>query len=466
MNIILLIMDTVRKNNLTPYGYDRETTPFLSELSESSIVYENAVSQSPWTLPSHASMFTGKYPSEHGATQESPFLSNEDTVATKLSEDGYNTGLFSANAWISPHTGLTAGFDETSNFFGPLPNRLEGHMSKLWRRLNTTSGLEWVANKLVKFGNVLYERKSTSGHESYTPSAFNAAKDFIDDSTEEYFVCLNLLDAHLPYNPPLENLREFGSYDKRPSICQNSKEYNSGMKDISDDEWGWIRDMYDAELNYLDSQINNFYAWLERENELDDTVFIVCSDHGELLGEHGIYGHEFAVYSELINVPLIINHPDMGTDRRNEIVEMIDIHDTLLDIADIQMNNERSLFSDDYRKSIQYQGTAFCEYSRPLIELEQLRTKARKSSNEIDTNSRYDSRMYAAMTRNQNCIKNENIENEIIYFNKSDASSSDDIFKKIDKYNRVGGVGDGESPGKEAIDDSIKDRLEELGYLE
>lgn len=105
-NVLLVVMDTARKKNLTPYGYERNTTPFLEDFSEESVVFDNAISQAPWTLPSHASMFTGEYPSQHGATQESPYLEKEDTLASHMSDEGYRTAIYSANAWISPHTGL------------------------------------------------------------------------------------------------------------------------------------------------------------------------------------------------------------------------------------------------------------------------------------------------------------------------------------------------------------------------
>ena len=112
-NVLFVVMDTVRKDHLTPYGYDRLTTPGLERFAEEARVYEQAVAPAPWTLPVHASLFTGIYPSGHRATQEDPYLPDEvTTLAESLSAAGYPTACYSSNAWITPYTRLTAGFDD------------------------------------------------------------------------------------------------------------------------------------------------------------------------------------------------------------------------------------------------------------------------------------------------------------------------------------------------------------------
>ncbi len=111
-NVLFVVMDTVRKDHLGPYGYQRDTTPGLDAFAEEATVFENAVAPAPWTLPVHASMFTGMYPSQHGANQENPYLEGATTLAQSLSAEGHDTACYSSHAWITPYTHLTDGFDD------------------------------------------------------------------------------------------------------------------------------------------------------------------------------------------------------------------------------------------------------------------------------------------------------------------------------------------------------------------
>lgn len=478
-NLLLLVMDTARKRNLTPYGYDKDTTPFLQKFSDESVVFDNAYSQAPWTLPSHASIFTGKYPSQHGATQESPYLETDETLASKLSSNGYRTGIFSANAWISPHTGLASGYDEANNFFGVLPNKFESGLAKTWKKMNDNRRLKPVANKLVKFGNWIYENWSSDDGESFTPEAIEKSKQFIDRNDEPFFLTLNLLDTHLPYKPPMENVRNIYDIGERPEICQNSKKYNSGAIDIDKKEWRNIRRLYDGELNFLDEQIKSLYGWMESENILENTMVVICSDHGELLGEHNLYGHEFAMYDELLNVPLMIRHPYIGSSRTEDTVELVDLYDTILEFADVNdFRPERSIFNDKYRSDskdyIQYPNAAFSEYAQPLVEIEQLESIAESAGIDIPENSRFNSRFYTVHSEDMKLIDAEKIQDEIYNVstdpreqnNLIDEYEASELYDMIAKNSSIGNLNIGESPGVDAVDDSIKDRLSDLGYLE
>ena len=199
-NVLFVVLDTVRKDHLTPYGYDRETTPTLESLAEKATVYEQAVSPAPWTLPVHASMFTGLYPSQHGASQEQPYLDESiGTLAEALQSSGYDTACYSSNAWITPYTRLTAGFDEQDNFFEVMPGEfLSGTLADLWQKVNDNDTLRSVANKLVEVGNDIHEHfAGAEGADSKTP-------DVVDNAIDEWFTFVNLMDAHLPVYPPEE----------------------------------------------------------------------------------------------------------------------------------------------------------------------------------------------------------------------------------------------------------------------
>ena len=131
-NVLFVVMDTVRKDHLGPYGYDEPTTPGLDDFATEATVFEQAVAPAPWTLPVHASLFTGLYPHQHGADQENPYLEGTTTLAQTLSAAGYDTACYSSNAWITPYTRLTDGFDDQDNFFEVLPGeRFEGSLESV-----------------------------------------------------------------------------------------------------------------------------------------------------------------------------------------------------------------------------------------------------------------------------------------------------------------------------------------------
>jgi arylsulfatase A-like enzyme len=171
------------------------------------------------------------------------------------------------------------------------------------------------------------------------------------------------MDAHLPYHPPEAFAEEFAPGVDSADICQNSKEYNSGARDIDDAEWDAIRGLYDAEIAHIDAELTRLFDWLKAEDLWDDTAVVVCADHGELHGEHDLYGHEFCLYDPLINVPLMVKHPALDAERREDQVELLDTYHTVLDSLGVDggtpaepgetavgLDTTRSLLSADYRE--------------------------------------------------------------------------------------------------------------------
>jgi len=362
-NVLFVVMDTVRKDRLTPYGHDAPTTPNLGAFAEEAAVYEGAVAPAPWTLPVHASLFTGRYPSEHGASQERPYLAGATTLAETLSAAGYDTACYSSNAWITPYTNLTDGFDDRDNFFGVMPgDLLSGPLARAWKALNDSERLRGVADSLVDLGNRLHEYTAGSGgDESKTPAAVDRIQGFVERSEGPWFAFTNLMDAHLPYYPPAEFRERFAPGVDPDEVCQNSKAYNCGARDIDDAEWADIRGLYDAEIAHMDDQLGRLFDWLRAEGHWADTTVVVCADHGELHGEHGLYGHEFCLYDPLVNVPAMVKHPAVGTGRRDEQFELQDLYHTVLDATGVEpsevgmdgavgLDPARSLLRDGHRE--------------------------------------------------------------------------------------------------------------------
>jgi hypothetical protein len=482
-NVLFVVMDTVRKDRLSVYGHDRETTPALERLAEEAATFEEALAPAPWTLPVHASMFTGMYPSEHGANQENPYLTGATTLAESLD---LPSACYSSNAWITPYTGLTAGFSDQDNFFRVMPGEfLSGPLARAWRTMNDIDALRGIADRLVALGNQFHERFAGSENaDSKTPAVVDRVIDFLDDN-EEYFAFINLMDAHLPYHPPEEYASEFAPGVDSTAVCQNSKEYNAGVRDVDDGEWDAIRGLYDAEIRHVDAQLERLFSWMREHDEWEDTLVVVCADHGELHSEHGLYGHEFAVYDQLVNVPLLVKHPDLPAERRSEQVELIDLYHTILDHAGVEaapggepFDRTRSLLSPDYRE---FEGAdvGFVEYYRPVVELNQLESKAVAAGVDIDPESRFYSRMRAARRTDAKYIHNERIGDEFYRLDvdapemvnrHGEASPSEtELSEALRTFARQVGAEWGDAPEGEVLsgmDEETRDRLRDLGYVE
>ena len=441
-NVLFVVLDTVRKDRLGPYGYDGGTTPGFDAFADEAAVFEQAVAPAPWTLPVHASLFTGLYPHQHGADQETPYLEGATTLAETLSAAGYRTACYSSNAWITPYTHLTDGFDSQDNFFEVMPGDVfSGPLAKAWKTMNDSETLRTVADKLVSLGNVAHEYlASGEGADSKTPDVMASTREFVEASEaagDDWFAFLNLMDAHLPYHPPDEFADRFAPGVDSASVCQNSKEYNSGARDIDDAEWEAIRGLYDAEIAHIDDQLSKLFGWLKRTDRWDDTAVVICADHGELHGEHDLYGHEFALYDPLVNVPLLVKHPDLDAGRRADTVELVDLYHTVLDTLGVDggtpadpgetavgLDPTRSLLSDSYRAFADASdpdpgqaaapdgGYGFVEYSRPVVELNQLEEKASAAGIELDEDSRFYSRMRAARSANAKYVRIDRIPDE------------------------------------------------------
>jgi len=506
-NVLFVVLDTVRKDHLSVYDYDRPTTPALEAFADEAAVYEGAVAPAPWTLPVHASLFTGLYPSEHGASQENPYLEGATTLAQSLP---HRSACYSSNAWITPYTHLTDGFDDQDNFFEVMPgDLLSGPLASVWKTMNDSDRLRAVADWLVKLGNKVHEyTASGEGADSKTPEVIEETQSFVADAEadgERWFQFVNLMDAHLPYHPPAEYADEFAPGVDSTAVCQNSKAYNCGARDVDDAEFEDLEGLYDAEIRHMDAQLGRLFDWMRAEGVWEDTMVVVCADHGELFGEHDLYGHEFCIYDPLVNVPCMVKHPDLDAGRYDDQFELMDLYHTVLDHvaggpdvdADavdvaapgaVAFDPTRSLLRDEHRAFGEpaFEGAdrdrgeyAFVEYYRPVVELKQLEGKASAAGIELDEDSRFYSRMRAARRTDAKYVRNERIADEF-YRLDDDPGEERDLAGNHDPElaateaalaafeDRRGGewktVEDDDVLAD--MDDDAKDRLQDLGYLE
>jgi arylsulfatase A-like enzyme len=212
-------------------------------------------------------------------------------------------------------------------------------------------------------------------------------------------------------------------------------------------------------------------------------MVVVCADHGELHGEHDLYGHEFNIYDQLVNVPLLVKHPDIEPGYDEGVVELLDLYHTILDTSGVAgqgqpLDPNRSLLSESYR-DIELGEHAFVEYHRPVVELNQLESKASEAGIELAADSRFYSRMRAARQPAAKYIRNERIPDEA-YRLDTDPGETENVAGEGDDQivaaeaalsafeSRVGGEWDevsGDDPLAD-MDEATKDRLRDLGYVE
>jgi arylsulfatase A-like enzyme len=292
-----MTLDTTRADHLGVYGYERPTSPNLDELAAHAEVYEKAYSTSSWTLPAHASLFTGRYPRSHGMRHDpagelvladaidapegirARGLSDEAlTLAEILQAAGYRTGAVVAGPWLHRSFGLSRGFvhydDEAV------------HSAR--RAAEVTDGaLRWL-----------------------------------EQGDEPFFLFLNYFDPHAPYAPPPRYRKTFLPRGAEVNL-RSSRQAPA---------------LYDAEILYMDEQVGRLLRALRERGLYDDTLVIVTADHGELLGDRGTWGHERYLWEPLVRVPLVVKRPGPRQPGRREQapISIVDVLPLVLEAVGLE----------------------------------------------------------------------------------------------------------------------------------
>ncbi len=294
-NVLLIIWDTVRAHDLSAYEYRRETTPALERLAHSGVRFDQAMSTASWTLPSHASLFTGHYPNDLNANYTTPLDDEHATLAEVMAARGYVTGGFVANfgaaGWES---GLARGFTRYEDFPATV-----GQVFVSARLTRTLSRVAWL-RRLLGYHDVLGRK-----------AAPRVSSGFLEWQSEHsdrpFFAFLNYYDAHAPYLPPGEYATRFGGGrpGADPLLVEQMNEESQWSPEMLQAEV----DAYDGAISYLDDQLDALLRELEQRGVLENTLVIVTSDHGEEFGEHDMLGHGDKLYSTLVRVPLVMSLP-------------------------------------------------------------------------------------------------------------------------------------------------------------
>ncbi len=322
-NIVFVVLDTVRRDAtaldgpVTPEPLRQKgLTPNLDRLSTEGVTFTKAWSAAPWTVPSHASMFTGLMPSQHLCVMSRPGLDADiPTTAERLSAAGYNTVAFFSNPWLSDKsTRILRGFDR--------------------KIMADVGGLKTMA--------------SNEGDQGGGASLRNIRQWFAarGDDKRPFLLFVNFLEAHLSYDPPAEyreaHLADLSAEDL--IHIEWGHEVNAGVHADDTIDWNHVARLYAGDVWFADRMLGELLALLEEQGLDDDTIVIVTSDHGENLGEHGLIEHQFSVHETVLGVPLVVRVPEgLSSSRldgivgpgslRDDPVMTTDLYATILDLA-------------------------------------------------------------------------------------------------------------------------------------
>ncbi len=334
-DVLLVVLDTVRADRLSTYGYHRATAPQLDAVAGAGVVFEDVTTSGTWTWPSHGSLFTGQPPWIHGAhigrgavgaavkaghLGALPLRADLPTLAERFKAAGYQTIALSANALLSPNLGLTRGFDDAQF----LPD-----------------------------------------HEVASRAAVRAA----EPRDAPLFLFLNFMGAHAPWNitPASWSARhsarvapDTAASWARPYITAEPEgldlyiapepggldgfqRLHTGALQIPDEDMGWVQDLYDGQVAVSDYLLHRVLSTWSQAHP--DGIVAVVSDHGEYLGERGLWEHGKTVYREITRVPMVLAAPGRlpAGVRVQTPVQLMDVYPTLLDLSGVEVGASGSL---------------------------------------------------------------------------------------------------------------------------
>ncbi len=463
-NILFISIDTLRADRLSCYGeIKKKTSPNIDRIAQEGYLFKKAYSPTTWTLPGHASMMTGLFPSSHKADRSlkqtmsrpvDPLPSSAKTLAEILNDAGYNTGGIISNPFVSSSFGMDQGFqfyDDQVDIFEDiryLSLKDDSMLFKLLMVLKIIDGNDYDGEKRVlevneKALNWLEEKK---------------------DEKNPFFLFLHYNEPHFTYEPPAPyNKSNDGRYI---DFFMDIERLNAGRYSLS--SWGLndLLTLYDGEITYLDHHLGMIFEKLEEWNISKKTIVIITSDHGESFNEHEIWQHGNSLYEEQIKVPLIIRYPELmsgGHVVDNHLVQTIDVMPTLLDILDIRIPDNvqgRSLVPFFKGKSVDSRfDMAFAEI-RPDI-------------NWRVQNPRYGDGIKAVINKDWKYILYDNGREELYNLNldpdesnnlvKSEKVKANEMREILDSWSYV--VTPEKDSKKGKIDSGRLEQLRSLGYL-
>ncbi len=340
LNILLVTMDTQRHDFLRCYGDSVIMTPQIDALAARGAVFKDAVCHVPLTLPSHISIFTSTYPTVHGVRsninpkQIPPSL---ETLAEVLRGNGYRNGAFVSAFILSSIFKLNRGFEIYDDQF---ENKGLHYLVRVKPKFTLVHLMDVAGIELSR----RYERKA----DETTSRAIRWLRRVGDGAP--FFLWVHYYDPHSYYNPPppfdgLYRGEVSGSPERVDALLEIARNYFPKQEDrleLTGDELQAVNSLYRGEVTYMDHHLGRLITYLKDKDLLKDTIVVLTSDHGELLGEHDLLGHGMWVFEETIRIPLIFHLTGRipAAVIEDEVVRSIDIMPTILELAGIPLPHQ------------------------------------------------------------------------------------------------------------------------------
>jgi arylsulfatase A-like enzyme len=323
-NVLFIVLDTLRADHVSAYGYPRETSPTIDRLAREGALFENAIAPAPWSLPSHVSLLTGKYQFEHGIGDvppmsvtglRAPALNGSPSLAEVLEQHGYRTGAFSANrTYFSANLGFSNGFSHFDDYYDSVADCFVRTLyGREFARVYLTRTDHSAVRRFVRWlgWESLLDKDDegaapggTQGVRKRAPELNREVLHWIDHAQHDrpFFAMLNYFDVHHRYGGPVGYR---GPWTQNQSVAD-------GQRPTTDDATRFDEELinsYDNGIKYDDAALDELLQALNSRGLLKNTLVVVTSDHGESLGEHHIAYHGEALYREQIYVPLVFWFP-------------------------------------------------------------------------------------------------------------------------------------------------------------
>lgn len=333
-NIVLLTIDALRADSLGAYGYEKDTSPHIDALARRGVLFEQAISQAPWTYPSFTSMMTSHYPTEldqaRNELRECWLDERWVTLAEALHDAGYTTQAILTNVWLRKELGFAQGFDGFQQVDLPLGWDIILLREAIWGRVPLPVG-EWlraVREWVLGPPGRLWDTDSKTVN-------YHVVRWLYRNRKEPFFLWVHYIDPHDPYDPPPHLMPHDLNVSAERLLSLRRSRLGFVNARMYPEDVKALRALYDAEIRGQDEAIGEIMETLDRLGLSDRTVVVLSADHGEEFMEHGGFLHGFTLYDEMLHVPLIMAGPPLGEVRPvvKSQVSMVDLMPTLLEIA-------------------------------------------------------------------------------------------------------------------------------------
>lgn len=470
-NVLWLTLESVRADHTSIHGYERNTTPFLSELNNrrETTVLDPMISASNWTPASTASILTGTHMSTHQVGQDGTanhsLPSKIDTLPQLLSDEGYQTTLFSANPYLSDETGLHRGFDhwelltinDKKNFFG---------LDPVSRDYLKTALKRFTENPIQSYSSFIHDLGNSLN--CLVEHRFRRWLKQQYQQDDPCFIYTHIQSPHHAYHPILKFRDEYTGeielstaeadqlsdrvYEGEETI---TKRIATGLN-LSDEEWNAITAMYDADIRYADYTVEKLVRMAEREVD-GPLLIVIVGDHGDLFGEYGLIGHTRSLHEGLIRVPGMVVGIDDIRDNKKDITQHIDLTYTIANITNVLTNqfDGRDIRNSSREYAISQLGSA--DFNR-----------YRQYNEDFDTTKFFESPFTSIRTSNWKFLTNDQksllyeLPDEEIEVSSESPNTVEELSSIITEENISWDDFEGDSVTR---DEEMKERLKDLGYM-